>query len=216
MSRIYVSNWSSHKTLGHHGPGRKLTIMPNPRHWERGEGQVGWLCPHMQDLQDVRSGAIDVDEYERRYRKWVGGMLRSASSLGLQDGDTLCCACSREAAAAGRCHRVWAADILLALGFQVVLDGRELVGISAAELEADLNEQVALRVQRGQRAAQAEGEVIEAAKARLRLAVRPFVNEVGMHAAMDAVKHAHGWDETVEALVKLAEGIEALRAREVA
>lgn len=42
------------------------------------------------------------------------------------DGATLICACSREAAAAGRCHRVIAADLLKRAGWAVVLDGRAL------------------------------------------------------------------------------------------
>jgi hypothetical protein len=41
-------------------------------------------------------------------------------------GATLICACSREAAAAGRCHRVIAADLLKRAGWTVVLDGRSL------------------------------------------------------------------------------------------
>ena len=42
------------------------------------------------------------------------------------DGATLICACSREAAAAGRCHRVIAADLLKRAGWSVVPDGRIL------------------------------------------------------------------------------------------
>ncbi|HNC23991.1 MAG TPA: hypothetical protein PLU52_07275 [Opitutaceae bacterium] len=42
------------------------------------------------------------------------------------DGATLICACSQEAAAAGRCHRVIAADLLKRAGWSVVLDGRRL------------------------------------------------------------------------------------------
>lgn len=42
------------------------------------------------------------------------------------DGATLICACSREAAAAGRCHRVIAADVLRIAGWRVILDGREV------------------------------------------------------------------------------------------
>ena len=42
------------------------------------------------------------------------------------DGAMLICACSREAAAAGRCHRVIAADLLKRAGWSVVLDGRSL------------------------------------------------------------------------------------------
>lgn len=44
----------------------------------------------------------------------------------VSDGDTLCCACSRDDAAAGRCHRVWAAAALVRAGWRVILDGKEL------------------------------------------------------------------------------------------
>lgn len=40
------------------------------------------------------------------------------------EGATLICACSREAARAGRCHRVVAADLLKRAGWSVVRDGR--------------------------------------------------------------------------------------------
>ncbi len=42
MNTIYVTNWSS-KAM--YGPGRLLTIMANPRHWEHGEGSVPALTP---------------------------------------------------------------------------------------------------------------------------------------------------------------------------
>lgn len=41
-------------------------------------------------------------------------------------GDTLLCACSREEAAAGRCHRAWAAPFLVRAGWRVILDGKEV------------------------------------------------------------------------------------------
>jgi len=41
----------------------------------------------------------------------------------LRDGDALCCACSAAEAAAGRCHRVWAAPILARAGWSVTLEG---------------------------------------------------------------------------------------------
>lgn len=46
----------------------------------------------------------------------------------VEDGDTLACSCGAEAARAGRCHRVIAADLLRLAGWSVVLDG---VGHSA-------------------------------------------------------------------------------------
>jgi hypothetical protein len=44
----------------------------------------------------------------------------------VKDGDTLCCACSREDAANGKCHRAWVAPLLKAAGWRVVLDGVEV------------------------------------------------------------------------------------------
>lgn len=62
--------------------------------------------------------------------------------------------------------------------------------------------------------AAAESTALDRAKAELRAAVAPYRNELGMHARMEAVAHAVGWDETVEALVGLTQAIEAHRARE--
>lgn len=137
---IYVSNWSSHKTAGHHGPGRKLTIMARPRPWEHGEGRVPWLTPAESDLLDVKAGRITGDEYQRRFEEHLRGLERfnhlapgelvvaipGQGSRSVEDGDTVCCACSREDAAAGRCHRVWAAHALARNGWRVILDGEEL------------------------------------------------------------------------------------------
>lgn len=41
-------------------------------------------------------------------------------------GDTLICACGREKAAKGQCHRAWAGVLLAAHGWRVFLDGAEL------------------------------------------------------------------------------------------
>jgi hypothetical protein len=136
---VYLSNWSSSKTPGHHGPGRKLTIMAAPRRWERGAGSVGVLLPDLDALRKVQAGAITGDEYrarfERRLSQVVDGLRPSAMWFdrnngrgvgSVADGDTLCCACSRDEAAAGRCHRVWAAHALARNGWRVILDGVEL------------------------------------------------------------------------------------------
>lgn len=141
---IYLSNWSSHKSPGHHGPGRKWTIMARPRHWEKGEGSVALLVPRDEDLQAVRSGSISVTEYRQRYldsrldrpgdNPFNPWQLKAAVSrdidpygvVHVRDCDTLCCACSRAAAAKGECHRVWAAELLRVAGWNVVLDGEEL------------------------------------------------------------------------------------------
>jgi len=132
VSTIHVTNWPSRKL---HGPGRKLTIMVAPRWWERGTGQVIPLLPDIHDMRAVKSGDIDVATYRRRYlhrvRAWgnvlAPGSLRWSGDHGatgwVGDGDTLCCACSRDAAARGECHRVWAARELATAGWTVVLDG---------------------------------------------------------------------------------------------
>ena len=46
--------------------------------------------------------------------------------VNVRDGDTLCCACSRVEAAAGRCHRAWSAPFLVRAGWRVLLDGAEV------------------------------------------------------------------------------------------
>jgi hypothetical protein len=57
-------------------------------------------------------------------RTWDGQEWERVGEV--PDGATLICACSREAAGAGRCHRVIAADMLKRAGWSVVLDGRNL------------------------------------------------------------------------------------------
>lgn len=152
---VFVTNWSSRKL---HGSGRKFTIMALPRRWEYGDGKVPLLTPSEQDLLAVRAEDISVAEYRTRFLakvdrvvglgetggqqqlRWslkpgelfaiVPGPIETRGSL-VEDADTLCCACSREAAERGQCHRVWAAHLLVEAGWRVVLDGVEIV--AAAE-----------------------------------------------------------------------------------
>lgn len=138
LPTIYLSNWSSHKTPGHHGPGRKYTIMARPRKWERGEGQVWALTPDTDALECVRNGAWSADKYRvetiemfQRHRIDPSHLLAERFTpntrwIPVVGGDTLCCACSRAKAAAGECHRVWAAELLKEAGWHVVLDGKPL------------------------------------------------------------------------------------------
>ncbi len=134
---VYLSNWSSHKTPGHHGPGRKWTIMALPkRPHEHGDGAVTSLTPPTADLSLARAGQITTGEYRRRCELWwqihdlrpsiLAARMRDGRITDVRDGDTLCCACSRDKAAAGQCHRVWAAEALAAAGWRVILDGKEL------------------------------------------------------------------------------------------
>lgn len=67
---IYLSNFSA-KAAGLHGPGRKLSIMARPRHFEHGDGCVPWLTPNERDLLDAKAGRIDLHEYRRRFDEIV-------------------------------------------------------------------------------------------------------------------------------------------------
>ena len=42
---LFVSNWSSHRTVGAHGAGHKWSIMARPRRWEHGDGSVPVFVP---------------------------------------------------------------------------------------------------------------------------------------------------------------------------
>ena len=130
---LHLTNWSSRKL---HGPGRKLTIMAAPRRWEHGDGRVPAIVPPLDWLREALGGTLALEEYRRRYEDRLSGLsflapgaLRADTPPGwvdVRDGDTLCCACSRADAAAGRCHRAWAAPFLVRAGWRVILDGVEV------------------------------------------------------------------------------------------
>lgn len=122
---LHLTNWSS-KSL--HGTGQRYTMMAAPRRWEFGDGAIADLTPTLTDLREVRRGEIAFEVYRDRFLALARGdlspgNLRTADGREVVDGDTLLCACSRADAAAGRCHRVWAADLLVAAGWRVLLDG---------------------------------------------------------------------------------------------
>jgi hypothetical protein len=132
---VYLTNWASHKTPGCNGPGRKLSIMAFTPDWAPSIGRAPDLAPLGADLLDVKAGRISGDEYEHRFRAGIDPLALipiqltayTPDGIGLvRDGDTLCCACSRAEAAAGRCHRAWAAEYLARAGWRVILDGTEL------------------------------------------------------------------------------------------
>jgi hypothetical protein len=93
-------------------------------------------------FMDARQGRIDLATYRIAYRDRLyargldlvqPGKLRATiwwtageRTLEVTDGDTICCACSRTKAAAGECHRVWAAEALARAGWRIILDGEEL------------------------------------------------------------------------------------------
>lgn len=139
---IYLSNWASHKTKGHHGPGRIFSIMVRTSQYAKPDGLVPVLVPKAKDLWELKNEDISSDEYRGRYFKLV---LRSKEDLApgkllwqpfnffkeketepVEGGDTLCCACSRAQAAKNECHRVWAAVMLQEAGWNVILDGKKI------------------------------------------------------------------------------------------
>lgn len=135
---IHLTNHASRKPP-HRGPGRVWTMMARPRAWEHGEGRVPDCTPSAEDLDAVRSGRIVMDEYRARFLSFVlrlqmsgelqPGRLQAIAgdeAVEVGDGDTLCCACSRAAAAKGECHRAWLAPVLARSGWTVVLDGEVL------------------------------------------------------------------------------------------
>lgn len=132
---IFVTNWSS---KGTRGPGVAWTIMARPRTWERGAGTVRALVPSHAMLTAVKGGTIGVGLYRADFVAHVRpaelrpGRLEAFDGdahVEVADGDTLCCACSRDAAARGECHRTWVAELLRREGWRVMLDGRELAGV---------------------------------------------------------------------------------------
>lgn len=145
MSTVYLTNFASHRTTGCHGPGRVWSIMRLTPKWAWSTPKMaGWLevlTPSLTDLLAIRGQQIDVAQYRTLYDTAVRDRLAGAVEFGLrgwsltpgelgdslgglvQDGDTLCCTCSREAAAQQACHRVYAAQLLHDAGWRVVLDG---------------------------------------------------------------------------------------------
>lgn len=136
---IYITNFSA-KSL--HGPGAVWSIMALPAWYHEGAGRVATLMPQISDLQDCKEGRISFEMYRSSFvhelTRLPAGSLRPGKLNACEprtwqliravaDGDTLACACKLEAAAAGRCHRVWAAEALHTSGlWRVILDGREL------------------------------------------------------------------------------------------
>jgi hypothetical protein len=64
---------------------------------------------------------VDLSPGRVRWRRWVDD--KSLPGEPVEHGSTLCCACSREKALKGHCHRVWAAHELYTQGWEVILDG---------------------------------------------------------------------------------------------
>ena len=132
VQTIHLTNASSRKL--HHGS--VYNIMAMPRGWEHFNGNVPAITPTMSWLAAVRRHACTVERYREKCEQKFADSLQSgilapgrllvrsfACPVLVRDGDTLVCACSREAAARGDCHRAWAAPFLARAGWRVVLDG---------------------------------------------------------------------------------------------
>lgn len=103
--------------------------MAMPRKWEKGDGKVTPVTPDPEWVLAIKDGAISWDEYEALYRDHLSfadlrpGKLLADDGIEIRSGDTLLCACSREDAAAGKCHRSILAKVLKGAGWDVILDG---------------------------------------------------------------------------------------------
>jgi hypothetical protein len=103
--------------------------MARPRRWEHGDAKVPACTPLRADFDALQAGRLAMPEYFARCRRHMRramlrpGELHGWTSMGkilvVLDGDTLCCACARDAP----CHRQVVAGELLEAGWRVVLDG---------------------------------------------------------------------------------------------
>lgn len=119
--------------------------MARPRHWEMGEGAVDALVPMYEDFDLYKRGELTLVGYRELYlarsyllehplQELAPGRLRATMYVpalwkDIEDGDTLLCCCSKADAAAGKCHRVWAAELLRKAGWTPIVDGREMKGV---------------------------------------------------------------------------------------
>ena len=128
--------------------GRAYRIMAYARTFELGDGCVAMLAPSTPEELSLlriivrrRRAFQDCAEEAAAYRalleaRWLAGLgavapgqllVASPTPTGADlvgSGDALCCACSAADAAAGRCHRAWAAPLLARVGWTVFLDGQ--------------------------------------------------------------------------------------------
>jgi hypothetical protein len=130
--RIFVGNRVHPGTTGLH-------IQARPQAWVAALGSVPVLKPSggmvtmMQRLVAERKAGKPLDEklfagYRLAYETMLKGLDLSPGKLLDANGDavginvTLICTCSREEAAAGRCHRKWATVFLEAAGWECFVD----------------------------------------------------------------------------------------------
>ncbi len=151
---VYASNFASWRTAGHHGSGRKISVMAQPRMpYQFGDSCAPLLMPCGQDLVELRREQITEREYFLRLavklaERWNDGLLKPGAlgvadstwwyrgrefrlppegSAWVQDGDSLLCVCARPGPSrTHRCHVELVAEYLVRAGWDVVLYGRKL------------------------------------------------------------------------------------------
>lgn len=126
-------------------PGGNTRSWRCPRAWEHGDGRVDMLTQERQDVRDAQDKSLSIERYRERFEARLRALPFASLEPGrlswhtadctgagpVKDGDTLCCACSRSEAVAGRCHRVWMAPFLVRAGWRVILDGVEVPDANA-------------------------------------------------------------------------------------
>ena len=129
---IFVGNRVHPGTTGLH-------IQARPQAWVAALGSVPVLKPSggmvqmMQRLVADRKAGKPMDEqlfagYRLAYETMLSGLdlspgkLLDANGAPVPINATLVCTCSREEAAAGRCHRKWATVFLEAAGWECFVD----------------------------------------------------------------------------------------------
>ena len=86
-------------------------FLSGPARWCDGEAGVNHRKAHPQ----IAPGKLFAQPHRQREVLWP-----------VHHGDTLICACAAAAAKAGKCHRVFAAALLVDAGWRVILDGEEV------------------------------------------------------------------------------------------
>jgi hypothetical protein len=130
--RLFIGNRVHPGSVGYH-------IQARPLAWVAELGSVPALKPSggmvqmMQRLVADRKAGKPLDEqlfagYRLAYETMLSGLdlspgkLLDANGAPVPINATLICTCSREEAAASRCHRVWTAPFLEAAGWEVFVD----------------------------------------------------------------------------------------------
>ncbi len=119
--------------------GRRLSIASRSPQGCEPEGKVEGLVPRAEDLRAFREKKIDQDEFRNRYLNhiqvsgiklspgkllWVPySFFKQQESYSVEAGDVLFCLCLHAQKDGLECHRLWAAQLLMDAGWNVILDG---------------------------------------------------------------------------------------------